>query len=379
MKIVAAIDSFKGSLSTFESGAAVKEAAERVFGNVQVKICPLADGGEGTVNAVVCGNGGKLCRAAVQGPLGQPVDAEYGVAGDTAIIEMSAAAGITLIGEDERNPLLTTTYGVGELISYAIRENGCRKFIVGIGGSATNDGGVGMLSALGFKFLDREGREIPMGASGLASLDRIITDGAMPELAECEFHIACDVKNPLCGENGCSAIYGPQKGATKQMIKDMDSWLGHYAELTAKATGHDNRDLPGAGAAGGLGFAFVSYLGGALESGIGLVMREIGLERELSDADLVITGEGRLDSQSCMGKAPVGVAQAAKKHGKTVIAFCGSAADDAALCNEYGIDAFFPIVQAPTTLADAMNKENAYRNLMATAEQTFRLIRSIQK
>jgi glycerate kinase len=236
-----------------------------------------------------------------------------------------------------------------------------------------------MLSALGFKFLDREDREIPMGASGLASLDRIITDGAMPELAECEFHIACDVKNPLCGENGCSAIYGPQKGATLQMIRDMDSWLGHYAELTAKATGHDNRDLPGAGAAGGLGFAFVSYLGGSLESGIGLVMREIGLERELSDADLVITGEGRLDSQSCMGKAPVGVAQAAKKHGKTVIAFCGSAADDAALCNEYGIDAFFPIVQAPTTLADAMNKENAYRNLMATAEQTFRLIRSIQK
>lgn len=379
MKIVAAIDSFKGSLSTFESGAAVKEAAERVFGNVQVKICPLADGGEGTVNAVACGNGGKLCRAAVQGPLGQPVDAEYGVAGDTAIIEMSAAAGITLIGEDERNPLLTTTYGVGELISYAIRENGCRKFIVGIGGSATNDGGVGMLSALGFKFLDRKDREIPMGASGLASLDRIITDGAMPELAECEFHIACDVKNPLCGENGCSAIYGPQKGATEQMIKDMDGWLGHYAELTAKVIGRDHRDLPGAGAAGGLGFAFVSYLGGSLESGIGLVMREIGLERELSDADLVITGEGRLDSQSCMGKAPVGVAQAAKKHGKTVIAFCGSAADDAALCNEYGIDAFFPIVQAPTTLADAMNKENAYRNLMATAEQTFRLIRSIQK
>jgi ribonuclease HI len=202
---------------------------------------------------------------------------------------MSAAAGITLIGEDERNPLLTTTYGVGELISHAIRENGCRKFIVGIGGSATNDGGVGMLSALGFKFLDREGREIPMGASGLASLDRIITDGAMPELAECEFHIACDVKNPLCGENGCSAIYGPQKGATEQMIKDMDSWLGHYAELTAKATGHDNRDLPGAGAAGGLGFAFVSYLGGSLESGIGLVMREIGLERELSGGEAETT------------------------------------------------------------------------------------------
>jgi glycerate kinase len=379
MKIVVAIDSFKGSLSTFESGAAVKEAAERVFGNVQVKICPLADGGEGTVNAVVYGKVGKLCRATVKGPLGQPVDAEYGVAGDTAIIEMSAAAGITLIGEDERNPLITTTYGVGELIFHAIRENGCRKFIVGIGGSATNDGGVGMLSALGFKFLDREDREIPMGASGLASLDRIITDGAMPELAECEFYIACDVKNPLCGENGCSAIYGPQKGATEQMIKDMDGWLGHYAELTAKTTGHDNRDLPGAGAAGGLGFAFISYLGGSLESGIGLVMREFGLERELSDADLVITGEGRLDSQSCMGKAPVGVAQAAKKHGKTVIAFCGSAADDAALCNEYGIDAFFPIVQAPTTLADAMNKENAYRNLKATAEQTFRLIRSIQK
>ena len=379
MKIVTAIDSFKGSLSTFESGAAVREAAERVFGDVQVRICPLADGGEGTVAAIVHGKGGRLCRATVRGPLGRPADAEYGVAGDTAIIEMSAAAGLTLIGEDERNPLLTTTYGVGELIAHAIRENGCRRFIVGIGGSATNDGGIGMLSALGFEFLDRHGRAIEPCAAGLASLAEIVTENAMPELAECEFCIACDVKNPLCGEFGCSAVYGPQKGATAQMIKDMDGWLGNYAELTAKVKGRDNRDMPGAGATGGLGFAFVSYLGGTLESGIGLVMREIGLERELVDADLVITGEGRLDSQSCMGKAPVGVARAAKKYGKTVIAFCGSAKEDAALCNEYGIDAFFPIIQAPTTLAEAMNKDNAYRNLKATAEQTFRLIGSIKK
>ena len=374
MKIVVAIDSFKGSLTTFESGAAVKEAAENVFEKAQVKICPLADGGEGTVAAVTSALDGRLCRATVSDPLGRSVEAEYGVAGDTAIIEMSAAAGITLISEGERNPLATTTYGVGELIAHAVR-GGCRKFIVGIGGSATNDGGVGMLSALGFEFLDGSGAPVPRGAARLAAISRIVTENAMSELAECEFHIACDVKNPLCGENGCSAVYGPQKGATPQMIEDMDRYLAHYADLTAKAVGSDNRDHPGAGAAGGMGFAFVSYLGGTLESGIDLVIGATDLKRELEDADLVITGEGRLDSQSAMGKAPVGVARAAKKYGKTVIAFCGSAKDDAYVCNDHGIDAFFPILQAPATLAEAMDKNNAYRNLKATAEQVFRLIR----
>ncbi len=378
MKIVVCIDSFKGSLSTFESGAAVKEAAERVFDGAQVKICPLADGGEGTVAAVTSAMGGVIRRAFVCGPLSKPVEAEYGVAGDTAIIEMSSAAGITLINEGERNPLYTTTYGVGELIAHAIN-GGCRKFIIGIGGSATNDGGVGMLSALGFRFLDKDGNDIPFGARGLSSLAEIKTEKALPELAECEFFVACDVKNPLCGEWGCSAVYGPQKGADRQMIKDMDGWLSNYAKLTEKVLLKDNSNLEGSGAAGGLGFAFVSYLGATLESGIELVMRATRLERELADADLVVTGEGRLDGQSCMGKAPVGVARAAKKYGKTVIAFCGSAADDAALCNDHGIDAFFPILRSPATLDEAIDKNNAYRNLRAAAEQTFRLIRTYQK
>ena len=376
MKVVIAIDSFKGSLSTFESGRAVAEAVKTVYADATSVVCPLADGGEGTVAAIVAATGGRACRVTVSGPLGDPVEAEYGVipAQRTAIIEMASAAGITLIDANERNPLLTTTYGVGEMILHAIREMGCRKFIIGIGGSATNDGGVGMLQALGFSFLNANSEEIARGGGGLASLAEIRCDAAVPELAECEFHIACDVTNPLCGEFGCSTVYGPQKGATPQMVSDMDGWLSRYAELTAHVLSKDLANVSGVGAAGGLGFAFLAYLGGNLESGIELVMRVTDLEKSIKDADIVVTGEGRLDGQSCMGKAPIGVAKLAKKHGKPVIAFAGCVTEDARACNLHGIDAFFPILRAPCTLEAAMNVDNAYRNLKHTAEQVFRLM-----
>ncbi len=376
MKVVIAIDSFKGSLSTFESGACVSEGIRNVFPKAQTVICPLADGGEGTVAAIVSASGGRFVSVPVTGPLGDKVVAEYGILPEkrTAVIEMSAAAGITLIEKDRRDPLKTTTYGVGELISHAIKEEGCREFIIGIGGSATNDGGVGMLMALGYEFLDCDGDPVSLGSKGLENLSVIKTENALPELCECSFHIACDVNNPLCGERGASAIYGPQKGATPQNVKDMDTWLSHYAELTEKILGNEYSTYSGAGAAGGLGFAFLSYLGGKLTSGIELVMTATGLEEQIKDADIVVTGEGRLDGQSCMGKAPVGVAKLAKKYGKTVIAFAGCVTDDAVECNAHGIDAFFPILRAPCSLEEAMDIENARENLTHTAEQTFRLI-----
>ena len=379
MKTVIAIDSFKGSISTFESGEAVAEALALVYPDAEAMISPLADGGEGTVEAIVASQRGFLCGTRVSGPLGEEIRAEYGIIPDTktAVIEMSAAAGLPLVPEDKRNPLYTTTYGVGELISHAIR-SGCRKFIIGIGGSATNDGGVGMLSALGYEFTDEDGNPVPHGAIGVGSIKKISTEGALPELAECEFHIACDVKNPLCGEMGASAVYGPQKGATPDMVKTLDAYLAEYARLTKSILPHADESFPGAGAAGGIGFAFHAYLGATLESGIDIVVRESGLEKLIADADLVITGEGRLDEQTSMGKAPIGVARVAKKYGKTVIAFSGCVTDGAKECNANGIDAFFPIPRAPITLSEAMNPDNAYKNLRDTAEQVFRLYKTAQ-
>ena len=375
MKIIIAMDSFKGSLSSVAAGAAVKEAILAVDPTAEARVCPLADGGEGTVRAVVSATGGRLVTVEVTGPLGAPVAAEYGLLPDgrTAVIEMATAAGLVLVPECERDPMNTTTYGVGELIAHAMREHGCRRFLVGIGGSATNDGGIGMLSALGFRFLDREGKPVRGFGRDLGALCAIDTSGAMPELADCEFRIACDVKNPLCGEEGCSRVYGPQKGADAETVRNMDAWLSHYAELTRAALPHADKNAAGAGAAGGLGFAFLSYLGGRLVSGIDLVIAETHLEEKIAAADLVITGEGRLDGQSCMGKAPVGVAACAKKHQKPVIAFAGAVTPDAWAVNAHGIDAFFPILRTPTTLAEAMDEANAYRNLRDTAEQAIRL------
>lgn len=374
MKVVIAIDSFKGSLSSLEAGEAAKRGILKSDPKAQVRVRPLADGGEGTVEALVQGMEGRICKVMVTGPLGNPIEAEYGiVGGNTAVIEMSAAAGITLVPDKMRNPLYTTTYGVGEMIKDAI-EKGCRRFLVGIGGSATNDGGIGMLQALRYGFLDQEGNEVPLGARGLERLAVIEKKKVLPELEDCEFRIACDVVNPLCGSQGSSAVYGPQKGADAEMIHKMDKWMEAYAELAGKSFPQADPKKPGTGAAGGLGFAFLTFTNSVLESGIQIILEETGLEEYVKEADVVVTGEGRLDGQTAMGKAPVGVAGLAKKYGKTVIAFAGSVTRDAVKCNEKGIDAFFPVIRGISTLEEAMDPETAGQNLEDTAEQVFRLI-----
>ena len=374
MKAVIAIDSLKGSLSSIEAGQAIAEGIKKADAKADVVIRPLADGGEGTVEALVCGMNGTLQHVKVTGPLGDPVVCEYGIIDETktAVIEMSGAAGITLVPDAKRNPLYTTTYGVGEVIRDAI-EKGCRRFIVGIGGSATNDGGIGMMQALGYGFLNKDGEQVPFGAIGLRELETITDTYVLPELAECEFKIACDVTNPLCGENGCSAVYGPQKGANPSMIMEMDKWLRYYAALAREKFPKANLNEPGTGAAGGLGFAFLTFTNAVLESGIKIVLEETKLESFVKDADVVVTGEGRLDFQTAMGKAPVGVAGLAKKFDIPVLAFAGSVTKDATECNKNGIDAFFPILRGISTLEEAMKPENAKQNLADTAEQAFRL------
>ena len=378
MKVTIAIDSLKGSLTSLEAGQAAAEGIRRVYEDADICIRPLADGGEGTVEALVRGMGGELKRITVTGPLGKPVVCEYGIIKESgaAVIEMAGAAGITMVDEEERNPLYTTTYGVGEVIRDAVR-SGCRRFVVGIGGSATNDGGIGMLQALGYGILDKEGRQVPYGARGLAEIASVTDDNVLPELSGCTFRIACDVTNPLCGEQGCSAVFGPQKGADPEMIRQMDGWLEHFAALSQEKYPAADPLRPGTGAAGGLGFAFLGFTKAVLESGVKIVLDETKLEDYVRDADLVITGEGRLDGQTVMGKAPIGVAKTAKKYGKPVIGFSGCVAKDAVACNREGIDAFFPILRGVVTLDDAMKTENAGANLADTAEQVFRLIRAM--
>ena len=378
MKVIVAVDSFKGSLSSLEAGAIIKQGIKKAIPDAKVWVRPLADGGEGTVEALTLGMGGKLEHITVTGPLGKSVQGVYGVIEETktAIIEMSSAAGITLIAESDRNPLNTTTYGVGQIIKEAVFR-GCRHFIIGIGGSATNDGGIGMLQALGYGMLDKNQNQIPFGAKGLKELVRITDENVFPKLRECTFQIACDVTNVLCGEQGCSAVFGPQKGATPDMIKQMDKWLARYAELTTQKYPHANANRAGTGAAGGLGFAFLSYTNAVLESGIKIVLEEIKLEQDIKSADIVVTGEGRLDRQTAFGKAPIGVAEIAKKYNKTVLAFSGCVTEDAVICNQYGIDAFFPILRTIQTLEEAMDSKNAEKNLLFTAEQVFRLIKKI--
>lgn len=375
MKVVIAIDSFKGSLSSLEAGEAVREGVLKADESAKVVIRPLADGGEGTVEALAIGLGGEMIEAEVTGPLGESVKAKYCIVkGSTAVIEMAAAAGLPLVSAELRDPLFTTTYGVGELILDAIRR-GCRSFIVGIGGSATNDGGTGMLSALGFEFLDKNGEKIAFGARGLEALASVSAKNVLPELRECCFRVACDVNNPLCGERGCSAVYGPQKGATPESVKIMDEWLGKYAETAKSAFPNADPGYPGAGAAGGLGFAFKTFMNASLESGIGIILDETELEKHIADADVVVTGEGRIDFQTAMGKAPIGVAKLAKKHEKRVVAFAGCVTTDAEECNNHGIDAFFPIIRGITTLDEALDRNNAYNNLKATAYQVFRILK----
>ncbi|WP_394866483.1 glycerate kinase family protein [Paraclostridium bifermentans] len=379
MKIVISIDSLKGSLTSIEAANAIKKGILSVDNKSDVVIMPLADGGEGTVEALVQGMNGEEKVISVTGPINEKVNATYGILKETntAIIEMAQASGLPLVPSELRNPLNTTTYGVGEIIKEAI-EKGCRNFIVGIGGSATNDCGVGMLQALGFEFYDENDNLVGLGGKVLNQIKRINTDNKLKELDECNFKIACDVNNPLYGENGAAYIYGPQKGATEEIVKELDKGLKNFAEVVNKDLGKDIAHIEGAGAAGGLGFGFLGFLNSKLESGIKIILDEIKLEEVVKDADIVVTGEGRLDNQTAMGKAPIGVAKLAKKHGAKVIAIAGCTTPDAVKCNEEGIDAYFSIVNKAMTIDEAMKKENATQNMIETTIQIFNLIKAVK-
>lgn len=373
MKVVIAIDSFKGSMTSMEAGNAAKKGILAAKPDAEVCLSPLADGGEGTVDALIEGLGAEKIPVTVAGPLGEKVSCYYGFLEETktAVMEMASAAGITLV--TKKDPLRASTYGVGEMIADALKR-GCKNFMIGIGGSATNDGGIGMLKALGFEFFDEDGNDVGEGAAALAKIEVIRTENKNPLLSGAKFQIACDVKNPLCGKQGATYIFGSQKGVTEEQKDQIDEAMRHYADVTKESLGCDFADCEGAGAAGGLGYAFLSYLAGELIPGVELILHATGLEEKMTNADVVVTGEGRLDAQTVMGKAPVGVAALAKKYNAKVIAFAGSVAPEASVCNQAGIDAFFPIVRGVTTLEEAMKKENAMENIAATAEQVFRLL-----
>lgn len=380
MKILISIDSLKGSLSSIEAGNAIKKGILKVKEDAQVKILPLADGGEGTVDALVQGMNGKKETIEVTGPIAKKVDATYGLLKNTstAIIEIAQASGLTLVPTELRNPLYTTTYGVGEIIKEAINK-GYRNFIVGIGGSATNDAGIGMLQALGFEFYDKNNKLVGLGGKVLNEIRHIKIENRLKELDECKFKIACDVNNPLFGKNGAAYIYGSQKGATSEIIEKLDNGLRNFSKVVKNYLSKDVANVEGAGAAGGLGFAFLAFLDSKLESGIKIILEEIKLEEELKDADFVITGEGRLDNQTAMGKAPIGVAKLAKKYGVKVIGLAGATTEDAVKCNEEGIDAYFSIVNRAMTIEEAMDKATASENMTTTTTQIFNLITSIQQ
>lgn len=374
-KVVIAMDSLKGSMTSLEAGTVIQEAIHMVQKETQVVVKPLADGGEGTTEALIEGLHGERIEKIVTGPLKDPVMAVYGWIEEskTAIMEMASASGIVLLKEEEKNPWEATTYGVGELIKDVVLR-GAKKIILGIGGSATNDGGIGMLQALGYEFLNQEGNPVGEGAKVLSEIQTIQKKKDAISLEHCQIEVACDVNNPLCGENGATYVFGPQKGVKMEERERIDKAMSHFADVTETFLGVDQREIKGAGAAGGLGFALVAYLQATLRSGIDLVLEAVNLEGALQGADLVVTGEGRLDQQTAMGKAPIGVAKLAKKHGIKVIAFAGSVTKDARVCNEKGIDAYFPIVRGITTLEEAIKKENAKENLKAAVEQVFRLL-----
>lgn len=377
MKAVIAIDSFKGSLSSSEAGEAASRAIRYVFPEADIVQFPLADGGEGTVDALTEGLAGRIITTEVTGPLGKREASRYGIISDgrIAVIEMADAAGLTMVPMELRNPLNTTTYGLGELIVQAM-DNGCREFIIGIGGSATNDAGIGMLSALGAGFFQADGQRAGITGGSVKDVVRIDLTELDSRIRECTFHIACDVNNPLCGDSGCSAVYGPQKGATPDIVREMDEAIAKFAGLARRQYGITGAELPGAGAAGGLGYAFHGFLGGSLEPGAKLVLNVLGIEDELKNADILITGEGRMDSQTAMGKAPAGVAQLAKTVNPSIktIAVCGCAAPDADVVNKAGIDAYFPILHQVMSLDEAMDKAVADRNLYQTLVQVMRLL-----
>jgi len=353
MKIVVAPDSFKGSLTAIEVSDAIEQGIREIFPEAEIKKIPMADGGDGTVQCLVNATGGKILREKVTGPLGDEVLASYGILGDkrTAVIEMAEASGLTLVPENKRNPLITTTYGTGQLIK-ATLDQGCRKMIIGIGGSATNDGGAGMVQALGVKLLDREGREIGFGGEELKKIIRIDISYMDKRLSNTKVVVASDVTNPLCGPKGASRIYGPQKGATPEVIEELDESLAYFADVIKRDLNKDVKDIPGAGAAGGLGASLMAFLDAELRPGIEIMVEIAKLEQAIKDADLVITGEGKIDSQTIYGKAPIGVAKIAKKYNIPVIAIAAIIGDDADIVHQYGIDNLIKVSEPPMSLTE---------------------------
>ena len=372
MKAVFAIDSFKSSLTSQAAEQAAAAGLRRVYPDAETIVLPLADGGEGTAAALIDGLGGRFVPCRVCGALGEPIDAQYGLLPDgTAVIEMAATAGIEQVPPDRRNPMRTTTFGVGQMIRDAIGR-GCRRFWIGIGGSATNDGGIGMLQALGFGFFDADGAPVSPDGAGLCALARISADDALPVLRDCTFRVACDVTNPLCGSNGCSAVFGPQKGADSAMIAALEGALARYAAQMRAVFPNAAPDFPGSGAAGGMGFALRTALHAELTPGAALVLDGARIDDALRGADVLVTGEGRLDGQTAMGKAPFAAARRAQAMGVPVIALCGAEA-----CNAAGIDAYFPILRKICTESEALDPAAAAQNLTDTAEQVFRLWRTV--
>ena len=355
MRVVVAPDSYKGSVSAIGVAEAMERGILKVFPNMEVCKIPIADGGEGTVEALVTATQGELRFTEVQGPLGERLKACWGILGDgrTAVIEMAAASGLPLVPKDKRNPLLTTTYGTGELVRSAL-DAGLRRIILGIGGSATNDGGIGMARALGAKFLSKEGTELPPGGGSLIHLTKIDLAGLDPRLQETEITVACDVDNPLCGARGASAVFGPQKGATPEVVRELDEALMHFAQCAASATGRDVAKLPGAGAAGGLGAGLMFFTPARLKPGVEIVLEAVNFAEVVKEAVFVITGEGRTDFQTAFGKAPVGVAKVAKQFGVPVFCISGGLGDGADDVLEQGIDATMSICSAPMSLEECM-------------------------
>jgi glycerate kinase len=371
LRVVVAPDKFKGSLSAPEAAEAIARGVLAADPTASVERVPMADGGEGTVAALVAATGGSIRQATVSGPLGEPVAAGFGMLGDgrTAVIEMAAASGLVLVPAERRDPLRASTRGTGELLREAVAA-GARRVILGIGGSATNDGGAGMAQAIGYRLLDGNGRELPPGGGELGRLDRIDPDGRDSWVGSIELDVACDVDNPLCGPRGASAVYGPQKGATPEAVAVLDANLSHLATILRRDLGHDVRDLPGAGAAGGLGAGLVAFAGGRLRPGVELVIEAVGLRRRLEGADLCLTAEGALDAQTAHGKTPVGVSRLARSLGCPVLALAGAIGRGAEAVQDQGIAAYFGICSRPMELAEAMRE--AATLLERAAEQAVR-------
>ena len=371
--ILLAPDSFKESMTAKEVSMAMEKGIKKANPSIKCIHAPMADGGEGTMEALVHSRNGIIHDTEVIGPLGNKIRARYGILdkGKTAIIEMAMASGIDLVPRDKRNPLITTSYGTGQLIRASLDHN-IDKLLIGIGGSATNDGGLGAIQALGGRFLDKNKNELGFGGGELSKLNSIDLSGLDQRLKSISIDIASDVNNPLCGQNGASHVFGPQKGASADMVEILDSNLFHYASVIKKELDLDILNLPGAGAAGGLGAALIAFLGGNMRRGVDLVIEYSGLEEKLPLVDMVWTGEGSIDSQTQFGKTPLGVAKISKKYNKPVLAFAGRLGNDIGSLYEMGIDACFSINQAPSSLEEALKK--GPENMAITAENIIRLI-----